>query len=81
MSWNYRVLRQVERLADGREYVHFGIHEVYYDDLGEPSSCTASPCAPFGETLEEIRMDAKMILGAFDLPVLEYDSFGAKKGV
>jgi len=80
MTWNYRVLRQVERLADGREFIHFGIHEVYYDDSGVPSTCTASPCAPFGETLEEIRMDAGMIIAALELPVLEYDSFGGKKG-
>jgi hypothetical protein len=36
MTWNYRVIKIGEEV---------GIHEVYYDEEGNPSSYTANPVA------------------------------------
>lgn len=80
MRWNYRVLRQVED-HHGQEHVFFGIHEVYYDESGRPTTCTMEQIAPFGETLDELRADVEMIAKALDLPVLDYDSIGLKEDV
>ncbi|MEE2951243.1 MAG: hypothetical protein VYD57_08305 [Pseudomonadota bacterium] len=35
MSWNYRIIRHAEG--------HFSLHEVYYDQDGQPESYTADP--------------------------------------
>lgn len=35
--WNYRIVKY----ADGSGY---GLHEVYYDDNGEPKGYTENPC-------------------------------------
>ena len=70
MTWNHRVLRQTHRLG-GKDYVGFAVHEVYYDDTGEPTSWTADPVAVAGDTWREA-CDFHAIMGrAFALPVLE----------
>ena len=35
MTWNYRIIRHKEG--------HFALHEVYYDDAGNPNGMTANP--------------------------------------
>lgn len=74
MSWNYRVIKH-EKL-DGS---WFSIHEVYYDDDGNPWACTEDPASPFGETEEELRAGAAMMMKAFEKPVLNYSSFNGTK--
>lgn len=36
MTWNYRIVRYHDDKG-------FGLHEVYYDEAGQPKSMTASP--------------------------------------
>lgn len=72
MSWDHRVVR---RKHDNGDFT-FGIHEVYYrydGGVGEPYMVTETPVGPFGLSVEELLEDAKMLLRAFDKPVLEYD--------
>ncbi len=63
-TWNYRVIEE-----DGV----FVIHEVYYDDAGQPEYFTAEPVHPMGETLEELRGDLAYFQRALDLPVLKIE--------
>jgi hypothetical protein len=63
MTWQYRVIHK------NGEYA---VHEVYYDDQGEPWTCTQEPVCPKCETLEELRVDLEHYTVALDLPVLHY---------
>lgn len=66
MSWNYRVLQNENSVA---------IYEVYYDENGDPRSCTMSPVSPIGEDVEGLKKDLEMMKQAFDKPVLDYEDF------
>lgn len=77
-SWNYRVLRHTSMRSDGSAEVYFAVHEVYYDEKNRAVSCTENPSFVYGETPEELRRDLDRMAGAFKLPTLDYDSFGAK---
>ena len=43
MTWNHRVMKHVEPTGE----VWFGIHEVHYDDAGNPVGWTEASKAPF----------------------------------
>jgi len=53
MSWNYRIVRY----KDGSG---FGVHEVYYDGCGKPSSMTEQPVPFCGDTLKDVRESLKL---------------------
>jgi hypothetical protein len=75
-TWNYRVVRHVDKVRDGSEYVSYAIHEAHYDTPIEvPHSITDNPVTTSFDTLDELR-DAltKMLLG-LDKPVLNYEDF------
>jgi len=59
----YRVI-----LKDGR----YAIHEVFYDEEGEPWTCTEGPECPEGDTLEALREASEHYQRALEWPVLEY---------
>lgn len=42
ITWNYRVFQEPEG--------DFTIREVFYNEAGEITGCTANPVEPFGET-------------------------------
>lgn len=67
--WNYRVMRHV---APTSGEVWHAIHEVYYDEAGNPSSWTADEIWPVGETPEELRECLEAMAKAMEKPVLEY---------
>lgn len=48
MSWNYRIVQY----EDGSG---FGLHEVYYDEQGHPTSMTQRPCSFFSEDVRGLR--------------------------
>lgn len=64
MTWNYRVL-----IKDGQ----YNIHEVYYDDDGNPEAFTEEPVGPSGESPEELKKDLQYFSEALSLPVLDYN--------
>ncbi len=64
MTWNYRVV-----VKDGQ----YNIHEVYYNDKGEPEFFTEDPVGPSGESFKELKNDLEYFLEALSLPVLKYN--------
>lgn len=73
MGWNYRVLRY----SNGE----LGIHEVYYDEAGNPTSCTEDAVGPGGDDLAEIRAVMEDMKSALAQPILDYADIvtGGKK--
>ncbi len=69
MSWNYRVIKRT--YEDGT--VIFAIHEVYYNDNGDPYMVTAVPSEPQGETLEELKDDFDCYQRPLAEPTLNYE--------
>lgn len=69
-KWNYRVLK---RVVAGE--ISYGIYEVYYDELETPSACSSSPCEPFGETAEELKLELDRMRRATEQPPLNYSDF------
>lgn len=58
MTWNYRIVRY-------REAKGFGLHEVYYNDVGEAVTMGAAPasfCADTDEGKEGIVQSLKLAL-------------------
>ena len=70
MTWNYRIVK-----TDFSGAVEFAIHEVYYDENGEPDGATQNPSWPAGETWEEFQADLNNYNMAMLQPVLDYDMF------
>jgi hypothetical protein len=77
--WNYRVMRHSYQGQDQKEEHYFVLHQAYYTDDGEVEYWSAPSDAaelrgdyPFGETEVELQNDVRMMLKAFDLPVLDY---------
>ena len=66
-GWNYRVVRRV-RAGE----IELTLREVYYEGE-EISGWTAEDAEPFGTTVEELRADLQLMLGALDRPVLDLE--------
>ena len=66
--WNYRVM--LHRSLGG---IRFGIHEIFYNEAGQPHSWTEDPIELNAETLEELKNDLQHMLKAFEQPVLDLD--------
>ena len=66
MSWNYRVVKKADRLGN-----YFEIHEVYYDDNGNPNGWTEDAIKPYGVDLDDLRWVLEHMVTALDKPVLE----------
>jgi len=76
--WNYRVLRRVHKLPDGKLYEQFGIYEVYYSD-GQPDMCSVKPERVICESVEELKETLQRMKTAFDKSILEYTDFDDNK--
>ena len=74
MSWNHRVVKNEK---DGE--VFYAIHEVYYDDDGNPHSITENPIPAFGKDITEITHNLIHMMSALTKPVLDYTMFIDKK--
>jgi hypothetical protein len=70
MSWNYRIVRDVQRVGD-EEHESFSIREVYYDDDGKITGWTAEPCCPAGETWVDLVDDYSTMQRAIGLAVVD----------
>ena len=66
MSWNYRVIKTTEG-----DCAYYAIHEVYYDDDGQPDGSTVEPVFVSGESVEDIRQMLAQMLRDVDRPALE----------
>lgn len=86
MTWNHRVIRRVRPEAmnleaPGEPYVEFAIHEVFYDETGNPNECTEDAVAPYGTNLAELKECLELNMKALEAPVLEYDYFDSLKSL
>ena len=72
MSWNYRVVRREFPEWDVTQY---GVHEIYYDDEREATSCTEDAIVGGASCVEELRTILNSMLQSLDKEVLEYSSF------
>ena len=73
MTWNYRIIKN----EDG----YLALHEVFYDDDGNPSSCTEKPVsfiADPDEGIKGITISLERALSdAKSKPVLDMAMFGS----
>lgn len=67
LGWNYRVIRKQVEI----DYYQYEIHEVYYDDNGEPESWTEESMKPFGESFLELQNDLNYMMKATQKLILE----------
>ena len=75
MSWNYRVVKHEDTLTDGNE-IYYAIHECYYDENDIPTSITSgNGIELWGDTLEELKEDLRLMTLALDKPILNYKDF------
>jgi len=57
----------------------FGVHEVYYDAAGFPTSYSEDPQPVTGDTPEELRESLHAMMRALDKEVLTPADFGIKE--
>ena len=82
MSWNYRVIRTVNKTPEllrknnpdvGEFDILYTIHDVYYDDNGDIVNIgRKSPV--IGEDIEELKWSLQKMLEACDKPVIDYNT-------
>lgn len=65
MSWNYRVMA-----CDYNDEVYFQIHEVYYDENGNPDSYIENPVTVGGDNLSDIHWTLNRMKEATKKPIL-----------
>lgn len=66
MSWNLRII--LREYPDGTK-TH-GLHEVFYDEMGNVDSYTSEPVDIYFEDLSEVRQYLEWALLATEKPVL-----------
>jgi hypothetical protein len=71
MTWKYKVMRKTDPFG---ALEHYGFHEVYYNEDGEVTGYTETPCDPYGETVEELTANLLQMSAALLDPVLNYDA-------
>lgn len=81
MSWNYRILKHVDKPPKSLEknypngVVWYGMHSVYYDENKKSNGCSGTISQLIGETPDELRKDMKRMLRAFKEPILAHKMF------
>ena len=71
MTWNYRVIRH--RKSGEDDFLE--IHEVYYNEDGEPTSVTQEGVSAGDETIEGLRETLDLMKQALDEPILDFEYF------
>ena len=91
MSWNYRAAKKrltvdilkdevTGEVVDSYSEDQFGICEVYYNDKGDITFTSENFIEPYGETLEEIKVNFDDMKKAFELPAIDLDNIVYVKG-
>ena len=71
--WNYRVIRHTPPIEGGFE--SFSIHEVHYDEGGNPVAVSENPIRLVADTPQDLAADLKLMEEATRKPTLDYSSF------
>lgn len=67
-SWNHRVMAS---MFDGDRY--FSIHEVHYDEKGEPYAYSTEPASIESENIEGLKWTLEQMSKCLDKPILWQD--------
>lgn len=73
-TWNHRVIRK----TNGEE-VWYGVHEVFFDEGGEPIMCTKEPLGLYhvdDDPIKKLIEDFDRMREALDKPILNYEDIG-----
>jgi hypothetical protein len=62
MGWNNRVVKRVTQTSNGKEYVSYGVHEVYYGKDGKESSMTTDSMVGYYDSVEDMIESLELIL-------------------
>lgn len=57
MTWNYRIVKHKSGVN-----TWYSLHEVYYDENGEPDGMTQNPISAHGDTRAEVIKALEMML-------------------
>jgi len=79
MNWNYRIIKHVHVLPQGRNWYEFTIHEVYYEKDGSINSWDPKPAEPFGETKKELVSSLEAMKKALKLKMLKKEDMPGDK--
>ena len=76
MSWNHRLIAHIEENEnENEEEVYFQIHEVYYDNDGEPEGYTKNGVSVGSDSLEGINWVLDKMKECIDKPIFLADDF------
>ncbi len=55
-----------------------GQHEVFYNDMGQPTGCTVEPMTGAYESVSDLRKSLELMVkdAKRKMPILKYDDFG-----
>jgi hypothetical protein len=82
MYFDYRIVRKVfgkrdegGHLIEAYEplHVHYGIHEVTYDENSKMIMVTQDAISPYGDTVEDLMHHYSQIADAFTKPIVDFD--------
>lgn len=73
MSWDYRLVHQFGTNNSEETWHLFTIHEVYYDEYGEPDRMTKDEVSPSGNNYSEFLKSWEFYQKAIDKEVLHFD--------
>jgi hypothetical protein len=72
MSWNYRLMRFPVPAEHSETGYWHAVHEVYYNENGEPHGHTERKVGVGGDTPEEVRQAYELMGQSFSKPILHY---------
>ena len=70
MGWNHRVLATEHQMSDGTVETYLAIHEIYYDDAGNPNGFTVNPITIGGDSLSGLNWTVDRIKECLEKPIL-----------
>jgi len=74
MNWNHRVIHQRVKCLEEWED-QFSIHEVYYDEFGNPINHTIDAISPKGDSIEDLKWVLDKMQESLKHPILSYENF------
>lgn len=70
-TWNYRIIAH-----EYDDEIEYGIHEVYYDEKGEPQEWSTEPVPFVSDTVEGLQELWSKVRRGLQEPVFVADEFG-----
>jgi hypothetical protein len=70
MGWNHRLIATEHINRDGYVEIYFQIHEVYYDNEGNPEGYTENGVSVGSDSIEGIEWTLNKMKECLDKPIL-----------